>query len=170
MLATAGLAPPALLGRRGYFRDTMGAVGENDIGVYDDAMFVVTPGAYRTFNANVDPSRQKPGMATLAAGTWRYKLGIHNISKAPERRYPALIQAAPVTVSRFGGGLTASVTGWFGINIHRGGDTTTSSAGCVTIHPSQWDEFYKLVSSSMSYYGLDTINFLLTARRAGDPI
>ena len=112
----------ALLGRRGYYRDTMGAPGTNDLGLYDDAIMLVSPTAYATFNANTDPSRELPGIATLKLGVWRYQQGIHGLSHPPgPRRYPALVQAEPVTVSRDGG---ADESGYLGINIHHGSINT----------------------------------------------
>src|SRR5205085_158905 len=77
---------PYLVGRRGYYRDTMGAKGANDIGVYDDAIALVTPNAVLAFNANTDPSRHRPAMATLCVGSWRYQLGIHGLSHPPGPR------------------------------------------------------------------------------------
>jgi lysozyme len=47
------------------------------------------------------------------------------------------------------------------INIHRGGYRTTSSEGCQTIYPSQWDGFINLVYSEMSRYNQKTIPYLL---------
>lgn len=161
LLKSHGVEGPAILGRRGYYRDTMGDHGSNDRGIYDDALCVVTPTAFVTFNANCDPSRFREGIAVLKPGVWLYRLGIHNLSKAKAQQYPALVQAAKVTVVRDGKG---EDTGWFGINVHRGGYTTTSSLGCQTIHPTQWDAFYELVKVEMKRHGLKVIPYVLTQR------
>lgn len=163
LLAQHGVDGPALLGRRGYYRDAMGEPGVNDRGLYDDAILIVTPTAYVTFNANCDPSRGAPGMAVLKAGVWRYKVGIHGLSRPKAEQYEALVQAAPVTVVRDEQG---EETGWFGINIHRGGRTTTSSLGCQTIPPAQWEAFLALVKEELHRHGIATIPYLLTEREA----
>lgn len=149
---------PALLGIRGYYRDTMGVQGENDRGIYDDALFLVSPSAFCPFNANVDPSREHPGVATLADGVWTYKVGIHGLSRPAERQYEALVQADAVTVHRSGG---KDDHGWFGINIHRGGNTTTSSEGCQTIAPDQWHDFMVCVKGSMKSCDVTRIVYVL---------
>jgi lysozyme len=148
----------ALLGVRGYYLYSMGAAGVNDRNIYDDAIMLVTPTAYVTFNANTDPGAFRTGIANLKPGVWRYKVGTHNISKPPEQRYTALVQAAPVTVVRDGQG---EQTGWFGINIHRGGYTRTSSLGCQTIPPSQWGAFIALVKEEMRRHGRPEIPYVL---------
>lgn len=163
LLHAHGVAGPAILGRRGYYARTMGAHEGNERGIYDDAIMIVTPTAYVTFNANCDPSRQSPGMAVLKAGVWRYKVGIHGLSRPKAQQYEALVQAAPVTVIRDGRGPD---TGWFGINIHRGGRTTTGSLGCQTIHPSQWDAFIALVKAELHRHAIATIPYVLTEREA----
>lgn len=150
-------SPAAILGMRGYYSNTFAPAG-NNVGVYDDALFVVSPNTHTSFNANVDPSRLKTGVARLKSGVWYYRLGTHNISKEKSRQYPALVQAAPVTVFRHEKG---DDTGWFGINIHRGGNSTTSSLGCVTLPPSQWDAFYALVKVEMGRANLTNIPFVL---------
>lgn len=134
-----------IVGVRGYYRDTMGAVGENDRGLYDDAMFVVGPTEFEAFNANTDPSKVRKGsgvgagkgMAVLKPGIWRaYQFGKH------KQQYEALIQTGgKVTVVRDHAIEPYDDTGRFGINIHRGGNTTTSSEGCQTLPPEQWTRF-----------------------------
>lgn len=140
--------PVAMLAVRGYYKKMGKNPRKNDIAVYDDAMFVWSANGYYAFNANTDPSITRPGIATLKPGVWQYRLGIHNITKAKSRQYPALVQAAPVTVIRRGKG---EDTGWFGINIHRGSRTNTSSLGCITLPPDgNWDSFYTLLKTEMS--------------------
>lgn len=151
-----------LLGIRGYYKHTMGKPDENDRRIYDDALFIVSPNCYMAFNANVDPNGYRPGhgtaestkgMANLKCGVWTYQLGIH-------RTYLALTQADAVTVIRDG---TPSYehTGWFGINIHRGGWESTSSLGCQTIYPSQWDSFIATVQREMTEFNQKTIKYVL---------
>lgn len=139
--------PLVILGIRGYYLDGMGAVGRNDRGIYDDALFLDAPDAFAAFNANTDPSRVRSGsgrgagkgMAVLTPGVWPvYRFDKH------KGQYLALCQrAGEVTVMRDGLPPYPD-TGMFGINIHRGGNTTTSSEGCQTIPPDQWPAFIAL--------------------------
>ena len=149
-----------ILAVRGYYQDSMGEPGKNDRGLYDDAIFVVTPEKITAFNANTDPTKYKHGIATLAAGVWKYQKGVHPISRPGG--YPALRQAQPVTVIRDGG---VRGTGWYGINIHRGGYTTTSSLGCQTLFPDQWNEFKELVYAQMTKHGITTIKYVLVEQQ-----
>ena len=155
--------PVCVVGIRGYYRDTMGAKGKNDVGIYDDALIVVSPNVHAAFNANVDPSRlgfnAKAGkpMAQLKPGVWRYKIGQHGINRG--NPYKALVQAAPVTVLRGDG----EETGYFGINIHRGGNNSTSSEGCQTVPPQQWPAFIALVDSELKRNNAKTISYVLVS-------
>lgn len=158
LLSKRNLGDFALIGIRGYYRDTMGKPGLNDRGIYDDAIILITPTAYITFNANTDPSIAQRGVAVLAPGVWWYKIGIHGLSKTRKAQYKALVQAAKVTVIRDGKG---EDTGMFGINIHRGSLHSTSSLGCQTIYPPQWGSFIAAVESEMNRHGRTTIPYLL---------
>jgi lysozyme len=102
-----------------------------------------------SFNANTDPSRYgmnnkiNKGLANLKAGEYKYKIGIHGVNKEKSKKYEALVQQEQVLVKR--DVTNVEEKGFFGINIHRGGVNTTSSEGCQTIPPDQWDEFIDLV-------------------------
>lgn len=147
-----------LVGSRGYYRDSMGVRGRNDRGIYDDALFLVTPHVFAAFNANVDPSVNRRGIAVLQPGVWRYRVGIHGLSKPKSQQYRAFVQAAAVTVLRDDVGYE---TGFFGINIHRGGMSGTSSLGCQTVPPAQWAAFFALVESELKRVGQTTFPYVL---------
>lgn len=150
----------AIVGRRGYFHDIGKSRTENDLGLYDDAIFVVSPAEFVGFNANTDPSRGRKGQAVLQPGRWLYCLGPHPWEPP---NYPALRQAQAVQIIRVGS-VTREV-GFFGINHHKGGYGTTGSAGCQTIYPTQWDEYIDLVTQVMRAASVKTIPYILTAYR-----
>jgi lysozyme len=161
-LAQADFAkhPIIVVGYRGYYRDSMGQKGVNDHGIYDDALIIITQWEFHAFNGNTDPTAKegtRTGRATLTPGWWpMWKLDHH------KGQYLALCQRkAPCTVFRTGT-LQFKVgvqndygrclgegkwTGYFGINLHRGGQNLTSSEGCQTIPEPQWTEFIGKVSS-----------------------
>jgi lysozyme len=139
-----------IIGIRGYYKNSMGKTGVNDRSIYDDAIIIMTDNEFHTFNANCDPSAYRKGIASLNPGVWRvYKFDIHG---GRSSQYPAICQrAGVVTVTRDGGKVD---TGMFGINIHKGGYKGTSSEGCQTIHPDQWQRFYSTMERlAKSIYG-----------------
>lgn len=152
--------PVVVIGIRGYYADTMGVVGKNDRGIYDDAIFIDSPSVSASFNANTDPSVARKGIAVLVANAiYLYKIGMHNM-KAP---YEALRQFGRVTVIRDGSSnpVTDTAVAPFYIDIHKGGYGTTSSLGCQTIHPTQWISFLESVKSELKRNKQTVIPYLL---------
>lgn len=147
--------PIVVAGIRGYYKNSLGAPAVNDRGIYDDALFIESINVMASFNGNTDPSSYRrgsgkgkgKGMASLNTGAWfAHKFDMH------KGKYLALCQrAAVVTVTR-DGNPPYQDTGMFGINIHRGGYATTSSIGCQTIHPAQWDSFISLAIDQAKRY------------------
>lgn len=137
---------------RAYYRDTMGRKGVNDRSIYDDAWMLVTPNLFMAVNANADPSAAQgtvTGRASLEPGFWpMWKLDLHR------GQYLAFCQRAVDCIVRRDNTAGRPVgekhpkwgthlgngrwRGWFGINGHRGGRTSTSSEGCITTPEPQW--------------------------------
>jgi hypothetical protein len=146
-----------LLGIRGYYKQTMGNPVKNDVGIYDDAIFLIAPGLFVSFNANTDPSVMHAGVAVLKPGIHYYKMGDHHIGKP--NAYPALRPASPdesVPVTRDG-----KDSRGIAINIHRGSLNGTSSEGCQTIYPNQYANFIALVYAKMGEYKQKQIPYYL---------
>lgn len=167
----------ALVGVRSYYRNTMGKPAKNDRGIYDDAIFLVSPTAFLGCNANTDPSIYRKGhgpgsakgVAMLKEGIWRFTTGYHR------GQYRALRQSGFFTLYRDADEsvpeskvkyydtvrVYEDTTDSSGINIHKGGFSTTSSLGCQTIHPDQWEEFIALVYNHLKLYKQKSIPYLL---------
>lgn len=165
-----------VLGRGGYFRRSM-STDEQGRGVYDDAIVVVTPDVFLTFNGNCNPCKGEIGMATLQDGVWPMKRVIHhpNTPKA----YPCWGQAGPVVVKRdgtedvekgfrhpkygecLGGGLWR---GNFAIQLHSGFLYETGSEGCQTVYKPQWNECDLAIMTEMRARRLETFSYVLSTR------
>jgi hypothetical protein len=152
--------PVKLLGIRGYYKKTMGNPVIQERGIYDDAIFLISPDHFSSWNANTDPSVTRPGVAALKpGGPYLYKLGMHNM-KNP---YLALRQYGRVTVVRDQEGEeTDTAAAPFYIDIHKGGYNTTSSLGCQTIHPSQWEAFLATVKDQLKRHNQTIVPYCLT--------
>ncbi len=166
--------PAQVLAIRGYYRDTMGEPARNDVGMYDDAAFLVTPDKIERFNWNTDPSKVgwNPGVgkpfAMLCPGIWPFIRGLHK-GQGPAWRQPDENDARRVKLSTWfpdyrGQGhfkvfrapglptpASPTDTGYHAINIHWGGQYGTSSWGCQTAPASMWPAFqlasYKAASA-----------------------
>ncbi len=145
---------------RGYYKNSMGKPGENDRGIYDDAMVLIGPDYFQTFNANTDPSKHTPNVAKLVPGLHYFRKGKHGISR-PGGGYAAfrpdtVDESLPVTRD----GKTGIHKG-IAINLHSGGEVYTNSAGCQTIYKPQWLEFQTKAYDLLTKEGQRRLPYLL---------
>ncbi len=140
-----------IVGIRGYYSNSFGEPG-NDRGVYDDAIFVFAQKAFAAFQANVDPSIFRKGIATLKPGIYKAVKHKH------QGKYNAL-QIVNDTVTR--DGKPGDDTGRHGINFHFGGENQTWSEGCQTLPKSTYHVFLDLVYSLMNENKLKEITYVL---------
>lgn len=147
--------PVQLVIIEGYYLDSMGKVGRNDRGIWDDALIWITPTAYQAFQGNTDPSRYRAGVgsgsnkgiATLAYGKHTYRPGTH-------KGKPGFFRPADkVRIYRDGPNGTSYIDHISDANIHNGSITGgTSSLGCQTIPYFKWKEFRDLGYSELQKY------------------
>lgn len=152
--------PVYVVAIRGYYRDTMGREGINDFGIYDDCFCLVAPNYYKTFNANTDPSKQKKDISTLIPGLHYFKQGLHGFNR-PTPPYKAFRPDTPdesLPVVRHG---QVGVKQAQYINIHRGGEQYTNSAGCQTTRPEQYSEWQTNAYTLMNNEGQKRLPYLL---------
>lgn len=169
--------PVAILGVRGYYRDTMGVAGVNDVGIYDDAIFLVTPQGMIACNANTDPSKLgwNPGVgkpfAVLTPGLWYFRRGPHKAHPRAlrqctdeEAKKLGVPDDGEFKVERsYGAKNPKNYTehGYFAINIHPGGENGTSSWGCQTIPPEQFKPFIEKAWGESIHAQQNKIPYLL---------
>jgi len=180
-----------LLGIRGFFDPAMG----NKRGVYDDAVFLITDEGIEGFNFNTDPSIDRPGIAVLQDGKYDYTQDLHGVhhlnlkdindkvlyntliahhkdlTPIPGKILPyfAFRQAGPVLLKRDGDS-DAALDGWPSapawIDIHKGGVNTTSSEGCQTVFPDQWEDFRDKGYAGMDKNSMHKISYVLLTKTA----
>lgn len=156
--------PVKVLIVRGYFRDTMGKRGKNDRAMYDDAAFIVTPEGVAAFNANSDPAVYRKRVATIKANqAVCYKPGPHGY-QSRGGPYPAFRQHEDCIVERDDAG---DDFGMHHVNLHKGGVYGTSSLGCLTIPPHQWDEFRDMLTGLLVAHDQETF-YVTLLEYAGD--
>lgn len=152
-----------LIGVRGYFLNTVGKPGVNDLNAWDDAILVYYDGnLVKTFNANTDPSKLNQNLAMLDCGVYQFYKGRHRNRIDAFRAYPEGVRL-PCKRQKFNGEWEKSFCSH--INIHDGGINDTWSAGCQTIinqgGHKQFNEFRDLVYDLMKIHRLKTVTYLL---------
>lgn len=162
--STKNIAKPVMvIAIRGYYLNTQGKAGENDRGIYDDAMIVLAPNYFGTFNANTDPRKSEKGISMLLPGWHLFKQGWHGYGKpSGHKAFRTANVAEVLPVLRDG---QSGVKDGHTINLHSGGFNNTNSAGCQTVYKGQWDEFQKTVYKLMDAEGQKDLPYLLVEER-----
>ena len=142
-----------IVGIRGYYKATKGDPKSNDVGIFDDAIIIVSDGVLWAFNGNTDPSKSGKDLAMLRTGEYLYAKGKHRNTYDALKPYPFGVK---MPCTRDGKESTA-----IGCNIHAGGEYTTGSQGCQTLPKSQWTDFITNVYSLMEKKQLKTIKYFL---------
>lgn len=164
---------------RGYRFKTMGNPERNDVGVNDDAGFLLTPTLFMAENMNTDPSRLgwnqgvgKPYGMLKSNRVWWFYPGAH------KGRTPAFRQADDASVARMfdiphdGKFLVTRMWGYddkrnyeeWGhqqVNIHQQSVSSTSSWLCLTVPIDRYEAFLGTAVNELRRYALKKIPVIL---------
>lgn len=148
-----------ILAIRGYFKNTIGKPNVNDRGIYDDAIILIGPNYYKTFNGNTDPRIVKNGVGMLLPGWHLFKQGWHGYGRSTGHKAFRSGNVREVLPGLRDGeyGIKELVT----VNIHRGGQYQTNSIACQTIIADQWLTFQRDAYKLMETEGQKIIPYLL---------
>jgi lysozyme len=150
--------PVMVLAIRGYYKDSMGKVGENDRGIYDDAFVLIGPSYFKTFNGNTDPRIVKQGVGQLLPGWHLFKQGLHGYAHGPYKAFRTANVREVLPVIRDGEkGIKEGVT----VNLHKGGQFSTNSIACQTVIADEWLEFQRDAYKLMDQEGQKVLPYLL---------
>ena len=142
----------AVVAIRGYYLDSMGKPGKNDRRIYDDAHFIVWPDGLARFQGNTDPNGIRKGWGTGSnKGMACLRQGIHLYGAGKHKGRLSFRQCEVFTVIRDGSPNYLD-RGFFGINWHSGGYSSTSSLGCQTNKPPAFNELRPLLYSLVERY------------------
>lgn len=151
---------------RGYRFRTMGNPERNDVGIFDDAFFLVTPDGFYPENANTDPSRLgwNPGVGKpygmLQPGVWFFYPGAHKgVSPAFRQADDAQVAKAfgiphegKFKVRRMWGiddPRNYIEWGHQQVNIHPASMSTTSSWLCLTLPYDRAKNWLKIATLAL---------------------
>lgn len=158
---------PVIVFVRGYYLDTMGKPGTDDLNIYDDACFLIGNDfkLFESYNANTNPSFMRRGgraLAQLNLGKYRFYRGMHKNKYPALRAYP---EGVTLPVTREG----KLSTGQY-INIHKGSTNYRAndivwSEGCLTLPDTQYGDFRQRVWAEMDRVHADTIDVILLENR-----
>ena len=157
----------ALVFVRGHYLDSMGERQKNDINIYDDSCYLITPDfkILESYNANTDPSFTRRGgraLANLNLGRYDFYRGKHRNRYNALRAFP---EGVILNCTREGKPSTCQY-----INIHKGGTSVvginvTFSEGCLTIPDTQYGDFISRVYDAMRQNVQNTIPVILIENR-----
>ncbi len=167
---------------RGYYMDTKGDKGENDVGIYDDVLIWYGHDRFDPILGNTDPSKVgwNPGVgkpyAMLVPGIHYFIRGSHK-NQAKALRQPHQEAAHGFRIPNSGHfevyrarsedqlkqHLAPKESGYFAINIHAGGEREdrTSSWGCLTYKPSDGEDWMDMIWKETRKAPQDVIPLLL---------
>lgn len=151
---------------RGHYLDSLGVAGRNDINIYDDSCYLVSPDGIDSWNANTDPSfisKNGKDLAVLNLGHYQFYRNKHRVGRPNAydalRSYP---EGVKLPCTRNGKPSFCQF-----INGHKGGMSPSSfgvthSEGCLTIPKTQYPDWKARVWAAMDkfpqYVGNKTIN------------